>query len=194
VVHPHARRSHLIGARATILSACLLLAASASSAESFRIISPMLSSSGGVATAPGWSLYAVLGSAISDANASAALFAGPSATALSAVEAQNYESTSPRVSTVTFSLNCASQTLLTGTVQVTYSIGGPPGGTRVLLRVFDVAGRAVSTLYAGNRLPGVYKASWNAGAESRTPVSSGIYFCHLDAGTFHATTRLVVVR
>ncbi len=45
---------------------------------------------------------------------------------------------------------------------------------QVSLKIYDLLGREVATLFEGARPPGYYDAGWNAGS-----VPSGIYFCRL---------------
>ncbi|MGE5362581.1 MAG: T9SS type A sorting domain-containing protein [Bacteroidota bacterium] len=51
----------------------------------------------------------------------------------------------------------------------------------VTLRVFDIAGREVATLVNEVKEPGRYTATFDASG-----FASGIYYCHLQAGTFAA--------
>jgi len=59
----------------------------------------------------------------------------------------------------------------------------------VSLKVFDLIGREVATIISEELSPGVYSRHWNA-----ANVSSGIYFYRLQAGTFVATKKLIVLK
>jgi subtilisin family serine protease len=51
----------------------------------------------------------------------------------------------------------------------------------MVIRVFDVFGREVRTLTAGERTPGVYPVVWDGTNASGTLVASGTYFCRCEA-------------
>jgi hypothetical protein len=57
----------------------------------------------------------------------------------------------------------------------------------VSLRVYDVLGREVSTLVNDVLQPGTYSKRFEA-----TSVSSGVYFCRMNAGVFVETSKLLV--
>jgi hypothetical protein len=59
----------------------------------------------------------------------------------------------------------------------------------VTMKVYDVLGRAVTTLVKEVKEPGVYTARWDA-----TGVASGVYFYRLTAGEFVQTKRMLLVR
>ena len=64
-----------------------------------------------------------------------------------------------------------------------------PERSHVRLTVYDVTGRVVAELFNGERGAGHYSQVWNAGN-----VASGMYFFRLEAGQFHATRRMMLVR
>ncbi|MBK9225500.1 MAG: T9SS type A sorting domain-containing protein [Ignavibacteria bacterium] len=60
----------------------------------------------------------------------------------------------------------------------------------VSIRIFDIRGRLITTLYEGNKNPGSYKREWSAGSES-----SGVYFYSLFAdGKFIGAKSMVLLR
>jgi hypothetical protein len=59
----------------------------------------------------------------------------------------------------------------------------------VSLRVYDTAGKLVSTLVEGLREAGIHEVAFNA---SNLP--SGIYMAHLQAGEYLATTKMVLLK
>jgi hypothetical protein len=63
----------------------------------------------------------------------------------------------------------------------------------VTLRVFDVAGRCVRVLVDSEVPAGQHQALWDGTDDRGSRVSSGAYFCRMDAGSFGATKRLVLV-
>jgi|GEM_PF-3128721 len=68
-----------------------------------------------------------------------------------------------------------------------------PGGW-VNLSIYDVRGRLVRTLVDRSLLPGHYETLWNGKDDSGTAVSSGLYFCRMQAGEFTATRKMVLMR
>ncbi|MFH0779056.1 MAG: FG-GAP-like repeat-containing protein, partial [Candidatus Eisenbacteria bacterium] len=63
---------------------------------------------------------------------------------------------------------------------------------RVTLRVFDVAGRLVRTLVDDDRTasPSPYTVTWNGRDEGGRSVSSGVYFCQMEARSFRSAKKL----
>ena len=75
-----------------------------------------------------------------------------------------------------------------------------PVQTHVMLRVYDVLGREVATLVNETKQAGSYKPQWDASG-----VSSGVYFCRLEArpttsegrgqgGSFTSVKKLLLLR
>lgn len=64
-----------------------------------------------------------------------------------------------------------------------------PGSTRVLLRVFNVAGQEIATLVNGEQTAGDKSIEWNPG-----DLASGVYFYRLDAGGFKSVKRMLLVK
>jgi hypothetical protein len=64
-----------------------------------------------------------------------------------------------------------------------------PQDSYVTLRVYNVLGQEVAVLVDGNEWAGYHSVVWNAGTSA-----SGAYFYRLQAGSFIAMRRLVVVR
>ncbi|MFH1844051.1 MAG: FG-GAP-like repeat-containing protein [bacterium] len=70
-----------------------------------------------------------------------------------------------------------------------------PATGRVQLSIHDVAGRLVRTLIANEVRPsGHHVTGWDGRDRSGTAAASGLYFCRLTVGSFHATERLVLVK
>jgi hypothetical protein len=59
----------------------------------------------------------------------------------------------------------------------------------VKLIVYDVLGRKVATLVEGEQRPGTHSVQWDASG-----FSSGTYFCRMEAGQFHKTLKLVLMK
>lgn len=69
-----------------------------------------------------------------------------------------------------------------------------PEAGDVRLRVFDVRGRHVRGLVADNLAAGDHSVVWDGRNDGGTPVSSGIYFYKLTAGTFEGLQRMVLLK
>ena len=67
-------------------------------------------------------------------------------------------------------------------------------GAECRLQVFDISGRLVRTLAAGAFEPGEHRVPWNGRDERGHAVSSGVYFCRLQAGGEALSERVVLVR
>ena len=67
-------------------------------------------------------------------------------------------------------------------------------GGRIELKLFDVSGRPVRTLFEGRSEAGTHSVPWDGRDDSGRPVASGVYFCRLRAGIYTATSRLVLLR
>jgi hypothetical protein len=59
----------------------------------------------------------------------------------------------------------------------------------VLLKVYDVIGNEVTTLVNENQPAGIYEVDFNAFS-----LTSGIYFCRLQAGTFNQSIKMILLR
>lgn len=77
---------------------------------------------------------------------------------------------------------------------ITFSL--PNVGTRhvVSLRVYDVLGREVVTLVNEEMAAGSYEVTWDAKDQHGSPLTSGVYFYRLAAGSFVETKRMQLVR
>jgi hypothetical protein len=74
---------------------------------------------------------------------------------------------------------------------ISYSL---PEQSTVKLTVFDIQGREIIKFHDADNLPGTYKVQWNCIDKSGNPVSTGVYFCRLEAGTFSQTIKMVYLR
>ncbi|MCK4256860.1 T9SS type A sorting domain-containing protein, partial [candidate division WOR-3 bacterium] len=62
------------------------------------------------------------------------------------------------------------------------------------LRIFDITGRLVKTLWEGPKFAGSYKSSWNGLNNDGKIVPQGIYFCQLTGPKAVSTRKVVLVR
>lgn len=72
------------------------------------------------------------------------------------------------------------------TTQIEYSI---PGNSFVTLRVYNVLGQEVATLFSGNRKAGNYSATFDA-----SRFASGVYFYRLHAGSFSSVKKMLLLK
>jgi hypothetical protein len=70
-----------------------------------------------------------------------------------------------------------------------------PGGGRVTIRIYNVRGAVVRTLYDGPRARGTYALPWDGTDDAHRDVGSGVYFCRvaLEGGTSRVE-KLVLVK
>jgi len=64
----------------------------------------------------------------------------------------------------------------------------------VKIRIYDVMGREVATLVNGQMKAGYYTLPWLGRSAAGIPVSSGVYFCRIQAGDFVKTRKMTMVK
>ena len=64
----------------------------------------------------------------------------------------------------------------------------------VTLTIYDLLGREVKTLLDAHREPGNYTVEWNGTNDAGQPVVSGIYLYRLQAGSFIANRKMILLR
>jgi len=70
-----------------------------------------------------------------------------------------------------------------------------PEPATVSLRVYDISGRLVRSLLEGSALgAGRQDVVWNGKDDGGQQVATGVYFYHLNAGSFNETRRMVLVK
>ncbi|UCF78867.1 MAG: T9SS type A sorting domain-containing protein [Candidatus Eiseniibacteriota bacterium] len=75
--------------------------------------------------------------------------------------------------------------------RIEFSLAKP---ARVVLRIYDIAGRAVRTLLDARREPGTYSEVWDGRTDDGRELPSGVYFCRLEAGDFVAARKVVLLK
>jgi hypothetical protein len=78
--------------------------------------------------------------------------------------------------------------------QVTFAIPAGAGSVPVLLRVYDVSGRAVRTLVEGNRGPGYHHVVWDGNDAAGKASSAGVYLLRIEAGPWTSVEKLTLVK
>jgi hypothetical protein len=64
----------------------------------------------------------------------------------------------------------------------------------VKLKIYDIAGRLVRTLVDEPRKPNSYRVVWDGKNQRGGSVASGVYFCRLEAGTYVATRKMMLLK
>ncbi|MCA0444638.1 MAG: fibronectin type III domain-containing protein [Bacteroidetes bacterium] len=62
------------------------------------------------------------------------------------------------------------------------------------LAIYNSIGQKIKTLYSGLATEGKQQFEWNGKDDSGNPVSSGVYFCTMKAGTFTKTNKMLLTR
>ena len=62
------------------------------------------------------------------------------------------------------------------------------------LRIYDVGGRLVRTLFDGQQAAGQKMVTWDGRDERGRSVASGVYFYRLQAPSYKKTLKMVLVR
>ena len=66
--------------------------------------------------------------------------------------------------------------------------------TNVSLHIYDAQGRHIYSKALGYRKAGSHTAHWNGRNAAGESVASGVYFYTIQAGTFHATRKMLIKR
>ena len=69
-----------------------------------------------------------------------------------------------------------------------------PGASWVSLVVYDVTGRTIANLVESELSAGYHQTAWNGKDNTGDPVSTGIYFCRMDAEGHNQTIKMLYVR
>lgn len=69
-----------------------------------------------------------------------------------------------------------------------------PEAGRVSLKIYNTRGQVVRTLASGQYESGVHEIQWDARNDFGETVSSGVYFCHMQAGNFVENRKMVLLR
>ncbi|MDH4038530.1 MAG: T9SS type A sorting domain-containing protein [Candidatus Krumholzibacteria bacterium] len=80
------------------------------------------------------------------------------------------------------------------TTTIEYAIPASASSLRVSVSVFDVAGRLVRTLVDRTEAPGLHSVVWDGRDDRGVAVSSGVYFYRINAGSFRADRKMVLLK
>jgi hypothetical protein len=75
-----------------------------------------------------------------------------------------------------------------------FTIGGNGSPIRTRLIVYNILGQLVTTLVDEYKTVGSYTVYWDGRSDNGRQVSSGIYFCRLEAGDYADTKKMVLLR
>jgi hypothetical protein len=106
-------------------------------------------------------------------------------------EIQNLGNLEVRPTPTEFALSSGHPNPMANSTEIAFQL---PSETRVSLRVYDMAGREVRTLVNENMDAGYYTHGWDGVDTNGRSVANGVYFYRMDAGSFNATKKLVVLR
>jgi hypothetical protein len=93
-----------------------------------------------------------------------------------------------------FYLGAAIPTPSTAVTKISYGIPIGAQRSRVALRVYDPAGRLVSTLVDADHGPGTYRATWMGADDRGQPAANGVYFCRIEWNGRSETRRMVLLK
>lgn len=77
---------------------------------------------------------------------------------------------------------------------ISFMVPAEMNGEKVILKVYDLLGREVTTLLNGILEPGVHQIQWNGKNAAGNQVTSGIYFYTVKAGDLVRTRKMILMR
>ena len=96
-----------------------------------------------------------------------------------------------RPTPTTFALTPAYPNPMAQNTEISFQL---PREANVSLRIYNMAGREVRSIESGSLEAGFYTRSWDGTDSNGRAVGNGVYFYRMDAGSFRATNKLVVLR
>ncbi len=69
-----------------------------------------------------------------------------------------------------------------------------PRSQPVSVEVYDVQGKLVRTLVDDVAEPGMHRIDWNGETSGGMRAAPGLYFCHMEAGNYRSTKKVVLLR
>jgi FlgD Ig-like domain len=75
-----------------------------------------------------------------------------------------------------------------GPTSIAFAVSRP---SPVRLTIYDVSGRAITTLASGSYSPGRYGVDWRGEDDRGTRVAGGVYFYRLDIGPWSQTRKML---
>ncbi len=115
------------------------------------------------------------------------LVAAPYSGGVTAVREEDDRIAAPRE----FALDPSYPNPFNSSTTIRYRIASPG---RMRLEIFDVQGRKVKMLAAGDVGPGVYQVEWDGTDASGKPVASGVYLARLQKGTASLVHKMLLLK
>ncbi|NOY77095.1 MAG: VWA domain-containing protein [Calditrichaeota bacterium] len=78
--------------------------------------------------------------------------------------------------------------------QISYVIPEGSQAISVSLKIYDLTGKLIKVLVHKLQKPGLYRIVWNGTDHSGIEVASGVYLVVLDAGPFHQSRKLILLK
>jgi uncharacterized protein len=69
-----------------------------------------------------------------------------------------------------------------------------PSSTNILINIFDINGRLISTLIDGAIEPGMHNITWDGRDQYGNTAAAGLYFCRMVADNFSQSQKLMLVK
>jgi len=77
---------------------------------------------------------------------------------------------------------------------IRFEIPANPANSKVKLVIYNNLGMEVRTLVNGTVEPGIHTVKWDGRNNAGEQIASGLYFLHIQAGTFNRTQKMLLVR
>jgi len=77
---------------------------------------------------------------------------------------------------------------------IRFEIPANPASSKVKLVIYNNLGMEVRTLVNGTVEPGIHTVKWDGRNNAGEQIASGVYFLHIQAGTFNRTQKMLLVR
>ncbi|HBC47934.1 MAG TPA: hypothetical protein DCZ43_12870 [candidate division Zixibacteria bacterium] len=71
---------------------------------------------------------------------------------------------------------------------------GLPNDCRVKVEVYNLLGQKIKTLVNGPEKAGIKSVVWDGRDTAGKAISSGVYFCHIDAGSYQASKKMLMLK
>ncbi|MBN2104228.1 T9SS type A sorting domain-containing protein, partial [bacterium] len=75
---------------------------------------------------------------------------------------------------------------------ITFGIPNQQQSVRVQVFVYDLLGKLVKTLVNEEKTPGYYTVAWDGTNQIGNKVTSGLYVCRMEAGSYRNTRKMVL--
>ena len=66
--------------------------------------------------------------------------------------------------------------------------------SKVVIKIYDILGSEVKTLLNQEMSPGTFNVTWNGDNNFGKKLTSGVYFCRMEAGAYIQTIKLMLLK